>query len=172
MKPQAIIRRATVDDVAAITEIYNEAIATTSATFDTEPKTTAERLAWFESHDERHPIVVALLDGQVVGWAAITKWSDRQAYADTAETSFYVKLEHRGRGIGRQLKGAVIEEARKLSFHSLIARVAEGSRESIHLNESFGFVHVGVLREVGRKFGRLLDVHIMQKMLGAGDGEV
>jgi len=163
------IRRATVDDVAAITEIYNEAILTTTATFDTEPKTVAERLAWFESHGERHPVLVALLDGKVVAWASITKWSDRNAYADTAETSFYVKSECRGRGIGRQLKGAVIEEARKLGFLTLIARVAEGNRESIHLNESFGFVHVGVLKEVGRKFDRLLDVHIMQKMLGDDD---
>lgn len=170
MNSQAIIRRATVDDVAAITEIYNEAILTTTATFDTEPKTIAERLAWLASHGERHPVLIASLDDKVVGWASITKWSDRLAYADTAETSFYVKSEYRGRGIGRQLKGAVIEEARKLGFHTLVARVAEGSRESIHLNESFGFVHVGVLKEVGRKFGRLLDVHVMQKMLG-DDGE-
>jgi L-amino acid N-acyltransferase YncA len=169
MKLQAIIRRANVDDLASITEIYNEAIITTTATFDTEAKTIAERLAWFEMHDERHPILVALADAQVVGWASITKWSDRPAYADTAETSFYVKSEYRGRGIGRQLKEAVIEEARKFGFHSLIARVAEGSQESIHLNESFGFVHIGVLKEVGRKFGRLLDVHIMQKMLDDDD---
>lgn len=166
MNLRAIIRRATVDDAAAIAEIYNEAILTTTATFDTEPKTIAERLAWLASHGERHPVLIASLDNNVVGWASITKWSDRLAYADTAETSFYVRSEYRGRGIGRQLKGAVIEEARKLGFHTLIARVAEGSHESIHLNESFGFVHVGVLKEVGRKFGRLLDVHIMQKMLG------
>lgn len=171
MKHRATIQRAAVADIPAITEIYNEAIATTTATFDTEPKRTAERLAWFESHDERHPILVALLDGKVVGWASISKWSDRQAYADTGETSFYVKSEYRGQGVGRQLKAAVIEEARRLGFHSLIARVAEGNQESIHLNESFGFVHVGVLKEVGRKFGRLLDVHIMQKMLNDdGDG--
>lgn len=165
MKP-VIIRRAAAGDVPAITEIYNEAIVTTTATFDTEPKTTAERMSWFESHGERHPILVAVVDGNVVGWASISKWSDRQAYADTGETSFYVKSEYRGRGVGRQLKAAVVEEARKLGFHSLIARVAHGSRESIHLNESFGFAHVGVLKEVGRKFGRLLDVHVMQKMLG------
>jgi len=171
MKPPATIRRATVDDVAAITEIYNEAITTTTATFDTEPKTISERQVWFESHDARHPILVASLDSKVVGWTSITKWSDRQAYADTAETSLYVKSDYRGRGIGRELKGAVIEEARRLGFHTLIARVAEGSRKSIHLNESFGFVHVGILKEVGRKFGRLLDVHVMQKMLSGDDSK-
>src|SRR5690348_6590381 len=157
MKCEVMIRRAVVADIPAITEIYNEAIATTTATFDTEPKTTAERLAWLESHDQRHPVLVAVVDGKVVGWASLSKWSDRQAYADTGETSFYVKSEYRGKGIGRRLKETVINEAQRLGFHSLIARVAQDSRESIHLNESFGFEHVGVLRQVGRKFGRLLD---------------
>ena len=101
----------------------------------------------------------------VVGSASLTQWSDRCAYADTAETSFYVHSSHRRRGIGRQLKEAIIEEARRLGYHTLIARVAEGSEESLHLNERAGFVYVGTLKQVGRKFGRLLDVHILQKML-------
>ena len=162
---KVVVRRAVLADLEAIAEIYNEAIATTTATFDTEPKTRAERLAWFQAHDERHPVLVAELAGKVAGWACLSPWSDRRAYADTGETSFYVKAEHRGQGIGRRLKGAIIDEARKLGFHSLIARVAEGSQESIHLNESFGFRHVGTLKEVGCKFGRLQDVHILQKML-------
>ena len=165
MNPTVQIRKAALADVEAIREIYNEAILTTTATFDTEPKSAAERLQWFQSHDERHPIIVAVVDGKVVGWASLTQWSDRAAYDDTAETSFYVKSEFRGRGIGRRLKAATIEEACRLRFHTLIARVAEGSDESIHLNESAGFVLVGTLKEVGRKFGKLLDVHIMQKML-------
>jgi phosphinothricin acetyltransferase len=165
MKAAVQIRKGKSSDLEAIREIYNEAILTTTATFDTEPKTPAERLQWFQSHDERHPILVAVVDGKVVGWASLTQWSDRAAYDDTAETSFYVKSESRGRGIGRKLKEAIIEEARRLRFHTLIARVAEGSDESIHLNESAGFVLVGTLKQVGRKFGKLLDVHIMQKML-------
>ena len=162
---EIVIRRAVLDDLDAITQIYNEAITTTTATFDTEPKTRAERLSWFQAHGERHPVLVANLGGKVVGWASLSPWSDRRAYADTAETSFYVKSQYRGQGIGRKLKAVIIEEARKLGFHTLIARVAEGSQESIHLNESFGFTHVGTLKEVGRKFGRFLDVHILQKML-------
>lgn len=159
------IRRAEPGDVPAITEIYNDAILTTTATFDTEPKTIAERTLWLETHDERHPVLVAVVAGNVVGWASITRWSERRAYDDTAETSFYVKADQRGRGIGRRLKEAIIDEARRLRFHTLIARVAEGSDESLHLNESTGFVRVGTLREVGRKFGKLLDVHILQLML-------
>ena len=156
------IRHAELSDLAAITEIYNEAILTTTATFDVEPRSEGEEVHWFESHGPRHPILVAELDGQVVGWAHLAKWSERAAYSETAETSFYVKQEHRGHGIGRKLKRAIVEEGRRLGFHSLIARVAEGSNASLHLNESLGFAHVGTLKEVGRKFGKLLDVHILQ----------
>jgi len=130
-----------------------------------EPKTVDERIQWLKSHDERHPILVAETDGKVIGWASLTIWSDRPAYDDTAESSFYVHSTHRGRGFGRKLKEAIIEEARKLKYHTLIARITDGSRESMHLNESTGYVYVGTLKEVGRKFGKLLDVHILQKML-------
>ena len=166
MPASAIIRRAQVADLRASTEIYNQAILTTTATFDTEPKSTAERLEWFQAHGERYPILVATIDEKVVGWSSLSQWSDRRAYDETAETSFYVKSEYRGQGIGRQLKGAIIAEAQRLGYHSLIVRVAEGSVESLHLNERFGFTHVGTMKEVGQKFGRRLDVHIMQKMLG------
>jgi L-amino acid N-acyltransferase len=164
-KPPIVIRHAHPGDVAAIAAIYNEAILTTTATFDIEPKSFEAQLEWFHSHDERHPILVAEFEGMVVGWTSLSEWSDRRAYADTAETSFYVKSEHRRHGIGRKLKEAIIEEARRLHFHTLIARVAEGSEESLHLNQSCGFVRVGTLKEVGEKFGRRLDVHILQKML-------
>jgi phosphinothricin acetyltransferase len=159
------IRRACKDDIPAITAIYNDAILTTTATFDTEPKTIEERAAWLSAHDERHPVLVAVIGDNVVGWACLSKWSDRPAYDGTAETSFYVAAEHRGRGIGRRLKEAIIAESRRLGYHTLIARVAEGSEASQHLNESAGFVHVGTLKEVGRKFGRWLDVDVMQLML-------
>jgi L-amino acid N-acyltransferase len=162
---EVTIRRAELSDVMAITDIYNEAILTTTATFDTQPKDVAERAEWLNSRDERHPVLVALVGDKVVGWSALNRWSERPAYDDTAETSFYVSSVFRGHGIGRKLKMATIEEARQLGFHSLIARVADGSEESLHLNQSTGFVHVGTLKEVGRKFGRLIDVHILQKML-------
>jgi phosphinothricin acetyltransferase len=160
-----IIRPAELADAPAIAEIYNEAILTTTATFDTEPKTVQERTDWLQAHDARHPVLVAIVDARVVGWASLSPWSDRAAYDGTAETSFYVSAAFRGRGIGRKLKETIIHEARRLGYHTLIARVAEESVESIHLNESAGFVHVGTLKEVGRKFDRWLGVHIMQKML-------
>jgi L-amino acid N-acyltransferase len=165
MNAIVVIRNAQPGDLDAITEIYNDAILTTTATFDLDPKSAADQLAWFRSHDERQPILVAILDGNVVGWASLSKWKARPAYDHTAETSFYVRSNVRGQGIGRKLKQAIIEEARRLKYHSLIAVVAEGSEASLHLNERFGFRHVGTLKEVGRKFGRLLDVHLLQLIL-------
>jgi len=163
-----IIRRAQLADIPAITEIYNEAILTTTATFDTDPKTEEQQRAWFEAHGDRYPVIVAELEDSVVGWASLGPWSDRLAYRETAESSFYVKSEHRGHGVGRKLKLAILEEARRAGFHTVLARVAEGSDASLHLNEACGFEHVGVMKEVGLKFGRRLDVHLMQKIVGAG----
>jgi phosphinothricin acetyltransferase len=71
------VRVATVADVAAITEIYNEAILTTDATFDSEPKSVDSQEKWFKAHDARHPVLVAERDGKVVGWASLSPWSDR-----------------------------------------------------------------------------------------------
>ena len=159
------IRLATEDDLEAITDIYNEAIETTTATFDTEPKTADEQLRWFEEHSGRHPIYVADADGIVLGWASLSPWSGRCAYRDTAETSFYVKAGHRGEGVGTALKSAIIDKARSLGFHVLIAQIADGADASRHINERFGFHHVGTLREVGNKFGRTLDVHLYQLIL-------
>ena len=103
MSTTAVIRPAELADLPAITDIYNEAILTSTATFDTEPKTLDDRRQWFQAHSERHPILVAELSGRVIGWASLTPWSDRRAYDETAETSFYVQSESRGHGIGRGL---------------------------------------------------------------------
>lgn len=159
------IRQATMDDLPEITEVFNEAIIRTTASFFLEPRTLKDMETWLEAHDERYPVLVAEVDGMVAGWASLTKWSERAAYDGTAETSFYVREASRGQGIGKQLKRSIIEEARRLEFHTLIARMAEGSDASIHINRQFGFEFVGTLKEVGRKFGRLLDVHIYQLFL-------
>jgi phosphinothricin acetyltransferase len=164
MDKPVVIRAATTPDLPAITEIYNEAIRTTTATFDIQPKSEADQAAWFNAHSGRHPILVAVVEGRIVGWASLTRWSDRRAYDDTGEVSFYVQSRHRVHGIGRKLTDAIIEEARRHTYHSLIARVAGESSVSLHLSRTAGFADVGVMKEVGRKFGRLLDVHILQKM--------
>lgn len=167
MRSQSLvfIRRATREDLPAITDIYNEAVLTTAATFDIRPKTMEQQLEWFQAHGPRHPILVAVRGADVVGWCSLNPWSMRCAYADTGEISFYVKSEFRGQGIGGTLLGAIIDEAHRLRFHTLVARVATDSAASLHLFDKAGFVRAGTLREVGRKFGRLLHIHILQKML-------
>jgi phosphinothricin acetyltransferase len=156
------IRHATVDDVPALAAIYNEAVLTTTATFDIEPKSLADRTTWLQSRGDRYPVLVAEIEGEVVGYAALARWSERAAYDDTAETALYVHSAHRDRGVGRELNAAIFREARRLGFHSLIARITADSAASLHLHQSAGFVAVGTLREVGRKFGRLLDVQVLQ----------
>jgi len=157
------IRRAILEDLGAITKIYNEAILKTVATFDTKPKTLEEQKIWFGNHGSKYPILVAEQDGLVVGWASLSRWSDRCAYSDTAEISLYVKEEFRGKGIGTKLMEAIIREGQKADLHTVIARIVEGTEVSIHLHESVGFEHIGIMKEVGRKFGKLLDVYLMQR---------
>ena len=162
MKPD--IRKAVLTDVPAITEIYNEAILTTSATFDTEPKTITDRNKWFKAHGPRNPVIVAEMDGSVIGWASLSEWSTRCAYADTVELSLYIKETFRNRGIGKLLMQAVLDEGKKAGLHSVISRITGGNDVSINLHHQFDFKDIGVMKEVGNKFGTLLDVYMLQKM--------
>jgi len=154
--------RATTDYLEAITDIYNEAVLTTTATFDTEPVSLDEQRIWFAQHNEKFPIFVAEKSGKAIGWASLSKWSGRCAYSDTAEISIYIKDGYRGKGIGTMLMSKVLDEGRKAGIHTVLARIADGSDASIHLHKSAGFEYVGVMREVGKKFGKLLDVHLLQ----------
>ncbi len=156
------IRKAELKDLPAITDIYNEAILHTTATFDTNTKTLDEQREWFDKHGEKYPLIVADEDNQVIGWASMSAWSDRCAYADTAEASLYIREGYRGKGVGRKLAEANLKSGREAGLHTAIARIAEGNDSSIKLAESLGFKHIGVMQEVGKKFGRLLDVYMMQ----------
>jgi phosphinothricin acetyltransferase len=158
------IRKAVPLDVPAITEIYNEAILTTTATFDIKPKTVASQRNWFKDHGKRNPVLVAVVDGKVVGWVSLSEYSARCAYADTVELSLYIKEVFRNQGVGKRLMTAVLAEGQKAGLHSVISRIAGGNDISIHLHKQFGFQDVGMMKEVGNKFGKLLDVYIMQKM--------
>ncbi len=165
------IRRATPDDITSITDIYNEAILKTDATFDTEPKSYDSQREWFDNHDSKHPVMVAEAGSRVIGWASLSKWSDRCAYSDTAEISLYITEAFRGKGAGKILLGAVLREGEKAGLHTVLARITEGNSVSVHLHERAGFQDIGVIREVGRKFGRLLDVRMMQKVFPSGTQE-
>ncbi|MBN2462570.1 MAG: N-acetyltransferase [Dehalococcoidia bacterium] len=156
------IRQATSADLGQITNIYNDAIEKTFATFDTEPKTLEEQEKWFANHDARHPVLIAEQDGVIIAWASLSRWSDRHAYSDTAEISLYVKEEYRGKGTGKQLMQAIIQEGKTAGLHTAIARIAGSNKISADLCKSFGFQYIGTMKEVGKKFDQLLDVHLMQ----------
>jgi L-amino acid N-acyltransferase len=151
-------------DNPALATIYNEAVLTTVATFDTEPRSPEAQREWFRHHGERHPVIVAEVEGAVIGWASLSEWSDRRAYDGTAEVSVYVRSDHRGRGVGRELLTSLVRAADQLGKHALLARIADGNAVSVHLHEALGFRRIGVMREVGFKFGRWIDVHLFERM--------
>jgi L-amino acid N-acyltransferase YncA len=160
------VRKATFTDLESITGIYNNAVLTTTATFDSSPKNLDEQKVWFEKHGGKFPICVAESEGTILGWASLSEWSDRCAYADTAEISLYVHATELGKGIGTKLMESVLIDGQKGGLHTVLARIVEGNEASVHLHEKFGFQHVGVMREVGKKFGKLLSVYLMQKIYG------
>ena len=152
------VREAVRSDAGAIADIYNHAVLTTTASFDVEPVTAEDRQRWLAGRAPQHIVLVAEEDGAVVGWGALSPYSERRAYAATAEVSVYVGEGHRGRGIGRTLTSALIEHARLAQLHTLLARICTENAGSIAMVAAQGFTDAGTMREVGWKFGRWLDV--------------
>jgi L-amino acid N-acyltransferase YncA len=163
--PDVLIRLATFEDLGAIREIYSYYVARSTCTFQLEPETGEERLEWFRKRSALHPATVAELDGEVVGWAALSPWKSRAAYARSVEFSVYVRHDlHRG-GIGRALMVDLIERARAAGHHTVIGGACTEQAASIALQEALGFERVACFREVGFKFGRWLDVAYLQLFL-------
>ncbi|MBL0922677.1 MAG: N-acetyltransferase family protein [Phycisphaerales bacterium] len=163
------VRDARVSDLPAIFAIYNEQVLHGTATFDTEVKELPRDEAWLTARDlSRHPVIVAELDGRVAAWGSLSQWSARCAYARAAEESVYVHEDFRGRGLGRVVLEALIERGRRAGLGVLLARIAEGNPASIALHERVGFRRIGTMRRVGEKFGRILDVELMDLHLDGG----
>jgi L-amino acid N-acyltransferase len=141
-------------------------VTTSTVTFDLVPRSLEEQREWLTARSGAHAVVVAEDESDgVVGFASLSPWGKRPAYATSVEDSVYVHPDHRGRGIGRQLLGELLDVARAHGFHAVFARIADGREGSVSLHRSFGFEVVGTEREVGRKFGRWLDVVVMQLLL-------
>jgi phosphinothricin acetyltransferase len=161
------IREAVRRDLPGINAIYADAVRRTTATFDVTPPGKRERRRWFRQHGAGHPLVVADDGSTIAGWGSLSAWSGRCAYGRTVEISIYVRDEYRRRGVGRLLAEDLLERAVALSLHVVIAQIAEGNAGSVALFHHLGFHRVGVLREVGEKFDRLLDVEIWERILGS-----
>ncbi|MCB1027698.1 MAG: N-acetyltransferase family protein [Microthrixaceae bacterium] len=163
------IRSATAADAGAILEIYNLEVLTSTVTFDLTPRTEEGQAAWLAARTGAYSAVVAEVDGAngptVVGFGSLSQYRERAGYATTCEDSVYVHRDHQGTGVGSALLRELVVRATDHGFHTLMAKIVGGHAASIALHERAGFEVVGQEREVGRKFGRWLDVVLMQRML-------
>lgn len=159
------LRLATANDLVAINAIYNHYVVTSTATYQTAPSTDSERATWFVAHGERHPVIVAEIAGQVVGWGSLSPFHARAAFARTVENSLYIHPDFQRRGIGRTLLTELIARGRTAGHHAIIAAISANQEPSLALHHSFGFVDAGHLREVGFKFGQWLGLRYLQLTL-------
>ncbi len=157
------------DDAQALMNIYNPEVIETTVSFDLVPRSLEEQRAWIRTHLNTHPCIVALNEDDelgergargelILGFALVSPFRQRPAYATTVENSVYVHRGARGRGVGETLLRELINTAGESGFHSLIARIVGENDGSIRLHEKCGFKLVGTEIEVGRKHGRWLDV--------------
>lgn len=160
-----MIRKVNLSDAAAIAAIYNEYVAKTTISFETEPVTVAEMERRIAAISSRHPYMVWDEDGRVAGYCYAHLWKERAAYSHTLETTIYVASDCRGRGIGSLLMRALIDECRKAGARALVACITEGNEASIGLHSSLGFKQVSHFERVGLKFGKELGVTDMELLL-------
>ncbi|MEX2081474.1 MAG: N-acetyltransferase family protein [Dehalococcoidia bacterium] len=165
-KRKVLVRPASEADLPEINRIYNDEILTGVASCDEAAWTIEKRRAWFATHDERTPVLVAEVDGRFGGFAYLSLMSDKSGWRLTREDTIYLDPEFRGRGVGRVLLEALLEEARALRLQLVVASITTDNEASIELHRKLGFEVVGTLRQAGLKFGRRLDTCYMQLVLG------
>lgn len=162
-----LLRDATPDDLPQIMAIYNQAVAQTTAIWNDTLVDLENRRAWAQARSAQgYPILVAAAqDGTVLGYASFGDWRAFDGYRHTVEHSVYVHQDHRGAGIGQKLMEALIERARSLGKHVMVAGIEAGNQGSIQLHKKLGFQEVGLLPQVGTKFGKWLDLAFLQLIL-------
>jgi len=161
------LRRGHVEDAAALNAIYDHYIRETAITFDLEPWAEAKRRAWLDGFADtgRYQIFVAERAGTVVGYACTHRFRDKAAYDTTLETSVYLAPEACGLGLGRALAERLFAALEGVDAHLLMAGITLPNPASLRLHERMGFEPIGVMREVGRKFGRYWDVLWLRRAL-------
>jgi phosphinothricin acetyltransferase len=160
------IREAAETDLPEILAIYNDVIANTTAVYDYEPHTLEMRKQWFQLKKEQgFPVFVATENERVVGLSSIGPFRAWAAYKFSVENSIYVATADRGKGIGKLLMPPIIEAARSMNMHTIIAGIDAGNIGSIRLHQQFGFEEVAHFKEVGWKFEKWLDLKFLQLIL-------
>jgi L-amino acid N-acyltransferase len=163
--PPPVVRLAAAGDAEAIRAIYNREVTGSTVTFDLVPRTLEAQRAWLAAHAGAHPAVVAERGDVILGFGSLSAYRQRPAYATTVEDSVYVHHDWRRQGVGAAILEELVRLATSHGFHAVMARVVGGHEASIRVHRTCGFELVGVEREVGRKFGRWLDVVLMQRLL-------
>lgn len=162
------IRAAIAADLPAINDIYNHYVLGSTCTYETRPTSLEERERWFAEHASPWVVIVCEVDGQVVGWASLSRFHPRAAYAKTAEDSVYLRSDWLGKGIGKAMLADLVERARTGGFHTIVALISADQPVSLRLHERLGFSPAGLIREAGHKLGRWLDVAYWQLILEKG----
>lgn len=165
MTAELVVREATPDDAAAITEIHCQSIASGEATMEEGTRTAEDVRRQLAALEPRETLLVAESEGVVVGWGLIKKYSPRPGYRFTCETAVYVRRDRLGQGIGSRLKKALIARCRELGYHHLVAKILAVNVASIEYNKKLGYEVVGRQREIGFKDGQWCDVVILQLVL-------
>lgn len=148
-----LIRRATEGDLEAINRIYNREVREGVATWELDEWPAEQRLAWFRARTDEEPVFVAEAAAEVIGFAYLTKYRGRRGYRFTRENTVMIEPAYQRQGIGRLLLAEVIEVARGMGLHSLLAFIDRENLGSIELHRTLGYVEVGRERETGHKFG-------------------
>ncbi len=159
------IRHLIPQDSERLRQIYNHAVLSSTATLDLEPRTHADQERWLEQHLGIYPALVAVAKEQPIGYASISPFRPRAGYNSTVEDSVYIDPNYQGQGVGRLLLERLVNTATSLGFHSCIAHIVADHKASLQLHVGCDFRLVGVEREIGRKFGRWIDMAILQRQL-------
>ena len=155
-----IIRKAEKRDIPNLTDIYNDEVINGVATLDIHPRSSKDRLEWFNAHNkDNHPLIVAEDNGTAVGYATLSPYREKEAYSSTVELSVYVAADYRGQGIASALLTEILNFARNdPSTHLVVSVITAGNDTSVHLHKKFGFTYCGTIHRVGMKFGKFLDI--------------
>jgi L-amino acid N-acyltransferase len=160
------VRDAIGEDIPAMLEIYNDIIANTTAVWHYDPHTLAMRREWFEQRRQQgFPIFVAVEDGKLLGFSSIGSFRPWPGYKHTVENSVYVASDSRGKGVANLLMPPLINAAKQLNLHAIVAGIEAENTTSIALHKKFGFVEVAHFKEVGFKFGRWMDLKFLELIL-------
>ena len=159
------IRVATLDDAAAIAEIYNQGIEDRVATYETDRPSAEDQRTWLQSIAGRYPAVVARIDAEITGWAAAGPYRERACYRGIGEFSMYVHRDWRRRGVGDRLLAGLISEAERLGLWKLLSRIFPFNEASRALCRKHGFREVGAYEKHARLDDRWLDVVIVERLI-------